>query len=212
MHRWLYVPHGCAVLHVPFRNQHLIRTSIPTSWGYEPLSKNRKNIANPASEETNAFIHLFNMVSTIDITPYLCVPAALEFRERVCGGEERIRKYCQDLVHAGGRRLAEILGTEVLENRSHSLHRCCFTNVRLPLKIESADTTNDNETKERAVVRVDEALHVAKWIVDQTVKEFDTFIPMWVYAGAIWTRISGQIYLEIGQFEWAGRVLQKLCD
>jgi hypothetical protein len=49
-------------------------------------------------------------------------------------------------------------------------------------------------------------------MVDQMVKEFDTFIPTKVYNGAFWVRLSSQIYLEIDQFEWAGRILQKLCE
>lgn len=199
-------------MYVPFRNQHLIRTSIPTSWGYEPWSKDDVAMANPVSGGTNAFVHLFEKVSTIDVTPYICVPEALKFRKTICGGEESIRNYCQDLVRAGGARLAEMLGTEVLENTSHSLHKCCFTNVRLPLRIGPSLTFDENGAEERAAVSMDEAPHVAQWIVDQTVKEFETFIPTKVYAGAFWARISGQIYLEIEHFEWAGRILQTLCE
>lgn len=43
-------------------------------------------------------------------------------------------------------------------------------------------------------------------------KEFDTFIPAKVYAGAFWVRISGQTYLDIENFEWAAKVLQELCE
>ena len=198
-------------MYVPFRNQHLIRTSFPTSWGYEPRFKDDAAMANAASKRTSAFVHLFEMVSTIDATPYICVPEALKFRETVCGGEESIRNYCQDLVRAGGSRLAEILGTEVLENKSRSLHRCCFTNVRLPLRIGPSPTSHENGVQGRASVSVDDAPHVAQWIVDQTVKEFETFILTKFYDGAFWVRVSGQIYLGIEDFEWAGEILQNLC-
>lgn len=175
-------------MYVPFRNQHLIRTSIPTSWGYERQTKENVDTANHVPGGKSAFVHLFDKVSTIDTTPYICVPEALRFRKNICGGEESVRNYCQDLVRAGGSRLAEILDTEVLENKSHSLHRCCFTNVRLPLKIGPSPTVDGNEVEKRVFVSVDEAPHVAQWIFDQTVKGFETFIPTKVYAGAFWVR------------------------
>lgn len=39
---------------------------------------------------------------------------ALRFREWL-GGEHKINEYCHDLAVKGGRRLAEILGTQVLD-------------------------------------------------------------------------------------------------
>lgn len=198
-------------MYVPFRNQHLIRTSIPACWGYGPQSKDNVDTANLVPGVKSAFVHLFDKVSTIDGTPYICVPEALKFRQGICGGEESVRSYCQDLVRAGGNRPAEILDTEVFENKSQSLHRCCFTNVRLPLEIRPTITADENKAEERAFVGVDEAPHVAQWIVDQTVKEFETFIPTKVYAGAFWVRISGQIYLEIEHSEWAGQILLEPC-
>jgi len=39
---------------------------------------------------------------------------ALEFREWM-GGEEKINAYCRDLAFRGGKRLAEIFGTKVLD-------------------------------------------------------------------------------------------------
>ena len=39
---------------------------------------------------------------------------ALEFRQWV-GGEHKINDYCHNLALSGGRRLAEILGTQVID-------------------------------------------------------------------------------------------------
>jgi hypothetical protein len=42
------------------------------------------------------------------------VPIALEFRKWL-GGEVKINVYCRDLAIRGGKRLAEILGTEEMD-------------------------------------------------------------------------------------------------
>ena len=47
--------------------------------------------------------------------------AALDFREWL-GGEVEINRYCRDLAVRGGKRLAEILGTEEMdETPNHEL-------------------------------------------------------------------------------------------
>lgn len=42
--------------------------------------------------------------------------SALDFRQWL-GGEEKINKYCHALALAGGKRMAEILGTEVMHGK-----------------------------------------------------------------------------------------------
>lgn len=126
---------------------------MPTSWGYQakpqPSSQttNVQKTLDPiilipeatsssnsnGQKEKNDFVELFAFVATIDPTPYLCIPEALRFRQVVCGGEERIRQYCENIAQIGGQRVAQILGTEVMQNSTHTLTNCSFVNVRLPL-------------------------------------------------------------------------------
>ena len=192
--RWLMTPRGCAVLYVPFRNQGLIRTTFPTSWGYETPEKRRE------MHEREYFVRLFQKVSTTDNTPYLCVPLALKFRQEVCGGEAAIRTYNEKVAREGGELMAKILGTEVLSNTSGSLQQCCFVNVRLPLTPSELST----DPVEKA--------QVAAWIQQKTPDEYNTYIPTKFYAGAYWSRLSGQIYLTTSDFEWAARTLLDLCN
>ncbi|TQV99585.1 aminotransferase family protein [Cordyceps javanica] len=188
-YKWLMVPRGCAVLYVPFRNQHLISSTVPTSWGYLPKTKRA------AMSTQDYFDKLFDKVSTIDNTPYCCIPAALEFRSNVCGGEAKIREYCFDLAQRGAARMAEIFGTQPLENDS----RCCFATVRLPLTLTELGPKVDG-------------LAVAKWMKELTPAEYETYIPFKFYADAFWCRISAQIYLDITDFEWAAAIVLKICD
>lgn len=185
-------------------NQALIRSSLPTSHGFEPSPVPGKATINnplpPSSKST--FVAQFEFVGTMDNTPYLCIPEALAFRRDVCGGEEAIMRYCADVVKAGGVAVARTLRTEVLDDGEGRLTRCCFANVRLPLKVGEG----------RGEVREGDVAGVTQWLVVRMVEEFDTFMAVVFYAGAWWVRLSGQIYLEVGDFEWAGRVLKGLCE
>lgn len=183
------VPRGCAVLHVPFRNQHFITSTVPTSWGYLP--KNDRDTISPQAY----FNKLFDKVSTIDNTPYCCIPAALKFRSEICGGEQRIREYCFDLAAKGGSLMAEIFGTEALEASS----RCCFATVRLPLEVSEVGDGDNGAV-------------IAKWMQELTPAEYETYIPIKFYADAFWCRISAQVYLTVEDFEWAAKTILKLCD
>ncbi|KAI1380341.1 aminotransferase family protein-like protein [Hypoxylon crocopeplum] len=201
-YKWLMVPRGCAVLYVPYHNQALIRTTYPTAEGYLPVSHRS------AVSQASYFVNLFEKVSTIDTTPYICVIEALKFRDRVCGGEEQVRDYCKNTAREGGELMAAMMGTEVLENRKRTLRDCCFTNVRLPLEV----VEGQQEPKRIGQVPAEEAKAVADWITITTVDEFDTFIATRFYAGAFWVRISSQIYLDRADFEWAAKVLLDLCS
>lgn len=88
--RWLYTPRGSAVFYVPSRNQHLMRSSLPTSHWYEPVPRPGKQpTPNPLPPSTKSnFVQQFEFVGTVDNASLLCIPAALKFREEICGGEE----------------------------------------------------------------------------------------------------------------------------
>lgn len=200
--RWLYTPRGCAVFHVPLRNQHLIRTCIPTSHGYKPPSQTKTT---PLTKKSN-FVMLFEFVATIDYSPYCCIPAALAFRNQICSGEEEIQKYSWELAAKGGKRVAEILGTEIMVNKSGSINNCCFTNVRLPLVFKP-----DGEPIGKGEFSVIDAPKIGVLVNAVAFKEFDTYLQIGWHAGILWVRLSGQIYLEFGDFEWIGFKLGDLC-
>lgn len=197
--RWLYTPRGCAVFYVPVRNQHLIRTCLPTSHGYE---------ITPVPGEKSQFVHLFEFVATIDYTPYLCVPAALDFRQKICGGEEVIRAYCWDLARKGGIRVAKILGTSVMDNSTNTISKCCFTNVLLPITFADSGVS----TQSPGEFTQEDASKIQQWLNITAVKEFDTYLQIAYFGGAMWVRLSGQIYLEVEDFEWVGLKLKELCN
>ncbi|KAH0280853.1 PLP-dependent transferase, partial [Aureobasidium melanogenum] len=186
-HKWLFIPRGCAVLYVPVRNQHLVRSTLPT--GFNFLKKDK-------AAKINNFVANFAAVATSDDTPYLCIPAALEWLKRIrCGdktGEEAIISYNRELARKGGHRVADILGTEVLDNRELTLGDCAMTNVRLPVNPEKCSE------------EVADALNMTMN------REYNIAVNVYYYRQALWVRLSAQIYLELQHFEAAGEALREV--
>ncbi|KAK8080839.1 pyridoxal phosphate-dependent transferase [Apiospora hydei] len=203
-HKWLFVPRGCAVLYVPVRHQALIRSSVPTSHGYVTTQTNTNGTPriNPLPKSANShFVNSFEFTGTVDCSPYLCVTDALQWRQEVLGGERKILEYTQTLAREGGKRAAAILGTEVLENSTGTLGRCGMTNVALPIQV-TAD----------GALPAAEVPAVTNWILGKLMKDYNTFIPLFHGNGKIWARMSAQVYLELEDFEWAGRALLEICQ
>lgn len=143
-------------------------------------------------------MEMFQFTATVDVSPYLCMEEALKFRRETCGGEEKIMRYCQELARQGGKHAAVVLGTEVMWNDEGT----CFANVRLPLEIGDGK----NQIKES------EGFVAVSWMMKTLDKEFNTFINIYIHAGSLWARISGQIYLELGDLFWGANVLKSVCQ
>ncbi|KAF2999024.1 hypothetical protein E8E13_008212 [Curvularia kusanoi] len=209
-HKWLHVPRGCAVLYVPLRNQHLIRSTLPTSWGFKNLSS-VPNTVNPKGAFGGAidseYIGNFEFVGTIDSAPYLCVPSAIEWRKAL-GGEKVITEYCTKLAQDAGQLIAKALGTEVLDNETKTMSQCCMTMVRLPIEFETARKAG--EKVELGEAKVGPTMNI--WLQKVMVDKYNTFLQTMFYGGAWWARFSGQVYLELEDFESAVPALKDLCE
>jgi selenocysteine lyase/cysteine desulfurase len=154
-------------------------------------------------------VYLFEFVATIDYTPYYCVPAAIDFRQKICGGEAAIRNYCYELARVGGQQVAERLGTEVMNNKSGTLTQCCFANVKLPFTFRNHQELSDTDSKDS--IGPADISKLQKWLNITAVKELDTYLQIGFHAGFMWVRLSGQVYLDLKDFEWLGPRLEKLC-
>lgn len=194
------------MFYVPKRNQHLIRSTLPTSHGFNPLPKEGGvEIVNPlmvSASSKSKFIMLFQFVATVDVSSYLCIEEALKFRREICGGEQKIMQHCVSISNEAGRLAAQILGTEVMVNAENTLMNCCMTNVELPLKI--GDGKGEISSKN--------TYEVASWMTAILAKEYDIYCPAFVHAGRFWTRFSGQIYLSIEDYAKGAEALRHLCE
>ncbi|KAJ4392798.1 Glycosylphosphatidylinositol (GPI)-anchored cell wall endoglucanase [Neurospora sp. IMI 360204] len=216
-HKWLFSPRGCAAFYVPVRNQHLIRSTLPTSHGFVPKVGDRFNPLPPTSK--SEFVNNFEFVGTMDNSPFFCVKDAIKWREEVLGGEERIMEYMTRLAREGGQKVAEILGTRVLENSKGTLVRCAMVNVALPLVTgddpkASVKLTEKEEKEVEGMYEIpqEEASKAFNWMYKVLQGEYNTFVPIMFYRRRFWVRLSAQVYLEESDFEWAGKTLKELCE
>ena len=203
--RWLFVPRPAAVFYVPKRNQHLIRSSLPTSHGFCPLPRDKgaKEIFNPLPMEGKSpFVLLFEFVATTDSSAYHCIEQALRFRQEACGGEENIMEYCKSISDEAGAQAASLFGTEVMENAQGTLGQSAFSNVKLPIKMGSAS----------GEIPKADAMKVVNWISKHLIEDYDTYASIYLHAGSFWVRFSGQIYLEPDDFVNGAHAIKSLCE
>jgi selenocysteine lyase/cysteine desulfurase len=185
-----------------------MRSTLPTSHGFAPRSG---NIVSPlpksAFEGTRtAYTSNFEFVGTVDNAPYLCIPAALAWRESI-GGEAVILEYCQTLAREGAKLVAKELSTEVLDNATGTMGQCMLANVRLPISVAKAK----GYAAKAGVEEADVGGAVRDWMSKTSLDDYDTFVQSLFYGGAWWVRLSAQVYLEMADMEWAAQMLKKLC-
>lgn len=181
-----------------------MRSTLPTSHGFSPLNS-QINSPLPKAAKT-AYVTNFEFVGTIDNAPYLCVPAAIAWRENL-GGEDVIRKYCWTLAREGAKLVARELGTEVLENSTNTLGRCCLSMVRLPISV----TTVQQHAAKLGIEASEVGGAVRDWMSKTMIDDYGTFMQSLFYGGAWWVRLSGQVYLEMRDMEYAARTLREIC-
>jgi selenocysteine lyase/cysteine desulfurase len=202
-HKWLFTPRACAVFYVPERHQAMMRSTLPTSHGFVPhlLSTN-----NSCASGESEFVSNFEFVGTTDNISFLTVAEAIRWRQTICGGESKIRGYCTQLAREGGLRVANILETRILDNDAHTLTECFMVNILLPL--------NWPTYGKGSLVKGGDfpGATVTDWMQKTMIKEYSTFMPVFPFQGSWWVRLSGQVYLETTDFEWAGWRLKELCE
>ena len=199
LHKWSYVPRGCAILYVRHPLQRLVH-SLPIGHGY--VSSSLPYIVSPVrTSPEGVWVTEHEWAGTIDWSGYLSVDASFEFIEK-CGGVEKIREYCHGLAVNGGSRVAEILGTEVLQCPTTE-YTANMINVRLPLDVPDESETH---TEEMAAQR--EALF-------DNLFEKDCIPYPYILSRRgnkeWWCRFSAQIYLDMDDFVRGAEILKDIC-
>jgi hercynylcysteine S-oxide lyase len=153
----------------------------------------------------------------------MCVPAALDFRDRICGGEEAIYNYLHTVAQEGGDVVAQIVGTDIMQEpglmnpiAESDIRRCAMVNIRMPLAFKDDEEVNphvpDPSSSPFPLLSIKDATPITEWMQGRLIMEFDTFAKFYPHGGWLWLRLSGQIYLEIEDFEWIGHIARSLCE
>ena len=200
-HKWLFVPRSVAAFFVPKRNQHLIRTTMPTSHGFQPRNSDGAYDPMPASEELNPMIKQFEYFGTIDGAPYCCIEESVRFRDEVCGGEAAIQAYCTALASKAEQILVESLGTETFD--IPETHRVFFAHVRLPISVGEGP---EHDVKMRDVSAVTQFMN------KEFVERYRTFLYVLFYHGSWWVRLSITVYVDLENCKYAASVLKELSE
>ncbi|ORY76306.1 pyridoxal phosphate-dependent transferase, partial [Protomyces lactucae-debilis] len=194
-HKWLYGYRSTAILHVPSRNQHLIH-ALPTGHGYLTDKKKKaglgKLIGIATSEGANAFIAEFEYPGTVDMAGFLALEESIAYRASL-GGEACIREYCQKLVQDGAEKVAQMLGTSVLQTEEG----CSMAQVVLPIDWEADQ--QKMTPNERSI-----------WLIKTAMDDYNCCFSPFVHNRMWYARLSAQIFNELKDFEYVGTVLTKL--
>ncbi|KAJ9602973.1 hypothetical protein H2200_012753 [Cladophialophora chaetospira] len=200
-HKWLFVPRSVAAFFVPKRNQHLIRTTLPTSHYFQQQGSNDVYNPMPTSEETNPMIKQFEYFGTIDGAPYCCIEEAIRFRNEVCGGQVAIQEYCTSLAREAERIFVNTLGTESFNIPEK--HRVFFAHVRLPITVgEGAEHD----------VPLKDVPAITQFMNKEFVERYRTYLYVLFYRGSWWVRLSVTVYVDLEDCKYAAFVLKDLSS
>ncbi|KAG8213124.1 pyridoxal phosphate-dependent transferase [Butyriboletus roseoflavus] len=183
-HKWLFSKRGSAVLYIPKRNQHLIKSPIPT-----PVTYNSPHDGDYKGPQD--FVTLFDWTGTIDYVPHLSISAAIDFREWL-GGEHKINEYTHALALVGGRHLAERLGTNVMDPDGELTFNMVNVELPIPGEIEASDEVN-------------------KVFLDTLLLQWQTSALAYKHNEKWWVRCSVQIWNEISDFDVMANALKDAC-
>ncbi|GBC03700.1 hypothetical protein RclHR1_05270009 [Rhizophagus clarus] len=170
-HKWLYTARSSAILYVSYKYQEKIHPLVTGMFSHE------------------GFVSEFSWTGAQDVSSFLTIHTALEFRKKI-GGEEMIQNYCKKLAIEGGNLIASILGTEIIGPESIIPS---MVNIRLPIP-----TSNEEFTE-------------AKFL-DLMFNKYNFSVVVFKHNKYWYIRASAQIYTDLNDFEKVGYIVKEICD
>ncbi len=165
-HKWLLAPKGCALLWAREGRQDLHPRVISHSYGQGWRAE-------------------FGWTGTRDPTPWLALPAALDYLETL--GLDVVMEHNRSLAARAGALLAEAWGVELPSPPSMRAALCA---LRCPLDLPAEQ---------------DHAVALNRWLWDVHRIE----VPLIPFLGRLWVRIAAQIYNDLEEYALLAEVLPR---
>lgn len=181
-------------MYAPKRTQQYL-PSMPTSHYY--ISPTDPPATGPPLLPTDAasnFVASWEFNGTVDLSNFLSLTQALEYREWL-GGNDAIMRYNSTLARRGGQILTKLLGPRSVVMGAVEL-TAAMVNVSIPVDVGAIDRHAFPSLQ-----------HVAVRLQAVLADNNPTFIPFYAHNDKVWARVSAQVWLEERDFEWLGGVM-----
>lgn len=202
LHKWLYVPRGCAVLYVDAKHFSSIQT-MPIASSFVD---DEDSLSYPREME---LVEKFKFIATKTFAQVSCIEAAINFRKNACGGESSIYDYCHDLCHRVGLLVTKDKwhGMSILNDGNDTV--TTMVNIEVPIDhiAKREDIVLDNSSN----LQQDQFLGVSrKFVEEEMINKYHTFVPLFYHNNKFYARFSCQIYNELDDYDYASDVVLKV--
>lgn len=177
LHKWLYLPRGCAILYVTPKFHDAIMP-FPISHSYKDQE----------------FYKRFLFTASNNYSSFYCIPEALKFVNEDCGGFDKIRSYCRKqgngiIAHFGTDHLVS-----VTEPSADDLNFMVTVKVDLPKdKQEFFARSFKNKQFEN---------EVRDFVLSDLLRKSRTFVQFGWHNNFLFVRFSCQIYTDLQEYFW----------
>lgn len=210
LHKWLSAPKSCAMLYVNPKHHGMIQ-SLPVSWNFGAAAC--APIENPATPEDkkhneDVLLNKFYFIGTASYAQYFSVSDAIEFRSKVCGGEDNIRNYQIGLQDKAIDLILKKFGPKslLLENSTNTLRSPGLFNVSIPLD------SKFQPVLDKMALDFNYFRSVKQACDKKMIFENKAYAPYQYHNGKLWVRFSVQIFNELNDYEIAADSVQKVVD
>ncbi|OWB85329.1 carbon-sulfur lyase activity protein [[Candida] boidinii] len=191
LHKWFYVPRGCALLYVdPKHHKNIHTTPIAHSYLDDEFEFDTEEL------EKRRFIDRFIFTGAMNYASYVTVSAAVKFVNETCGGLQNIWDHCNQLARDSSELICEKYNTKPFENEDKTLTTMLF-NILIPLDGKDEEIVSKNSTSIKFYT------DLKKFVSDYLLDNYNTYTQLGIHNKKLYVRFSAQIYTDIDDFDKA---------